>query len=54
MELKAETIEERLGNLEQRLKTMNDKYETSLKSIWSVFGITKDALFDHLTLYKGT
>jgi hypothetical protein len=43
-----ETIEEAVESLERRLKTMEDKYETNLKSIWNVLSITEGAVFDHL------
>jgi hypothetical protein len=52
VELKVETIEERLGHLEGRVKSMEDKYETNLKSIWNVLSITEGALFDHLKICR--
>jgi hypothetical protein len=48
VELKVETIEERVICVDKRLKNMEDKYETNLKSIWNVLSITESAIFDHL------
>jgi hypothetical protein len=48
VELKVETIEERVVCIDKRLKGMEDKYETNLNSIWNVLSITESAIFDHL------
>jgi hypothetical protein len=48
VELKVETIEEKLNSIDKRLRSMEDKYETNLKSIWNVLSITESAIFDHL------
>ena len=48
VELKVETIEERVITIDRRMKSMEEKYETNLKSIWNVLSITESAIFDHL------
>ena len=40
VELKVETIEEKVLSLDKRLRNMEEKYETNLKSIWNVLSIT--------------
>ncbi len=40
VELKVETIEQKVLTMDKRLKGMQDKYETNLNSIWNVLSIT--------------
>ena len=34
--------------IDKRLRSMEEKYQTNLKSIWNVLSITESAIFDHL------
>ena len=52
VELKVESIEEKMILVDKRLRSMEDKYETNLKSLWNVLSITESAIFDHLKEVK--
>jgi hypothetical protein len=49
---KYEDVSDRINLLQQKIRSMEDKYEAGFKSLWNVMSMTESALFDHIKEHK--
>lgn len=43
-----DSVVERIAEIQRKIKTMEDKYETNFKSLWNVLSMTESAVFDYI------